>query len=139
MLDTSNHAKEATWHTRIDPQQHGLINTPRFSKRYNIDVVTARLKDSYSVCRSNPLFTCLSPNSPPKRVPPIDSTTTTGVLAAANGGVGGAPSSPSVDLDGEQKGEDTSGGVVHVDVDTLVRDAVMYSSPHLSTLFPRRT
>ena len=58
-----------------------------------------------------------------KRVPPIDSTTTTGVLAAANGGVGGAPSSPSVDPDGEQKGEDTSGGVVHVDVDTLVRDA----------------
>ena len=46
MLDTSNHAKEATWHTRIDPQQHGLINTPRFSKRYNLEVVTARLKDT---------------------------------------------------------------------------------------------
>ena len=34
----------------------------------------------------------------------------------------GAPSSPSVDTDGEQKEGATGGGVVHVDVDTLVRD-----------------
>ena len=71
-----------------------------------------------------------------KCVPPIDSTTTTGVLAAANGGVGGAPSSPSVDLDGDQKGEDTSGGVVRVDVDTLVRDALRVFLPSPLNSFP---
>ena len=65
MLDTSNHAKEATWHTRIDPQQHGLINTPRFSKRYNLEVVAARLKDTLETCGSlfKTRMTCV-PRSP---------------------------------------------------------------------------
>ena len=56
VLDTSKHAKEATWHTRIDPWSTGYKCMGNIGRCYNIDVVTARLKDTaccigvYSMC-----------------------------------------------------------------------------------------
>ena len=46
VLDTSKHAKEATWHTRIDPWSTGYKCMGNIGRCYNIDVVTARLKDT---------------------------------------------------------------------------------------------
>ena len=46
VLDTSKHAKEATWHTRIDPWSTGYKCMGQIGICYNIDVVTTRHKDS---------------------------------------------------------------------------------------------
>ena len=45
VLDTSKHAKEATWHTRIDPWSTGYKCMGQIGICYNIDVVTTRHKD----------------------------------------------------------------------------------------------
>ena len=45
VLDTSKHAKEATWHTRIDPWSTGYKCMGKIGRCYNYVVVTARLKD----------------------------------------------------------------------------------------------
>ena len=46
VLDTSKHAKEATWHTRIDPWSTGYKCMGQIGICYNIDVVTTRHKDT---------------------------------------------------------------------------------------------
>jgi hypothetical protein len=45
VLDTSKDAKEATWHTKIDPWSNGYKCMGQVGCCYNIDVVTNRLKD----------------------------------------------------------------------------------------------
>ena len=45
VLDTSKHAKEATWHTRIDPWSTGYKFMGRIGTCYNLEVVTTRHKD----------------------------------------------------------------------------------------------
>ena len=46
VLDTSKHAKEATWHTRIDPHSTGYKCMGQIGISYNLEVVAARLKDT---------------------------------------------------------------------------------------------
>ena len=56
VLDTSKHAKEATWHTRIDPWSTGYKFMGRIGTCYNLEVVTTRHKDTYvylMVCASD--------------------------------------------------------------------------------------
>ena len=46
VLDTSKHAKEATWHTRIDPHSTGYKCMGQIGISYNLEVVAARTKDT---------------------------------------------------------------------------------------------
>ena len=66
VLDTSKHAKEATWHTRIDPWSTGYKCMGKIGRCYNYVVVTARLKDTLYVAQPSSLglnIFCLENNT----------------------------------------------------------------------------